>query len=666
MGPNTNDPPVIRWRNPGQAKDIPFDLVIEAVGDYLPNAPKQNGLNGQFGQVNVKSGTEVTLKISFVDPANNDAPVTLKQFEWTFFDIDHYLYASGAPKAQEKIKVCDQQFEGSAVHPDFTYSAWSEGGCSYYQSGEMGSGCDNPTEPGKLGPITCDGRTSNQMHKAVALSFENADSIEITLQTGKGGGGRNFFFSGYSALQYLPECPIIEPPPPITTTTMAPTVSCQLACGRGNIFGSQKNRCSDYSSSRAECEGKFIRKSDSFNKLCELDGKKCSAGEQFECSAEEYNELCGGIDPECEDFCDLINIKEEGKTCGTWDGRRKKCGQHFEGDDNGMNYHKCKFDASTKTCYAEEASTPDCSNSECVDPPISTTGPTPPPTTGPTKKEDCFDGSTKFDFFEAGEPVINNLGGFGPGDVNSAPVIRWDNFGTQGTFDLVVEVISDNYTPRTPGQNGLNGNFGQVNVASGTDVTLKFSFVDHKTGKPVVVPRFEWTFFDIDHFLKADGSPKAQETIRVCDYLGAFRDDRHTFTEWTDSEGCANFQSGEFGSGCDNPLDPMALGEITCDDRTTNQLNKAVALSFMEKSSFEITLKTGSGGGGRNFFFSGRSAFDDVVDCLNITIPPTLTPTPVPTEECICLHEATLEQLNARIAEIKLYTGPAMTPTPTP
>jgi len=281
---------------------------------------------------------------------------------------------------------------------------------------------------------------------------------------------------------------------------------------------------------------------------------------------------------------------------------------------------------------------------------LPTTDPTTEPTAEPTLPPDCFNDSTKFDFYEAGEPVINNLGGFGPqDDIDAAPVIRWNNFGTldslqntpgtvQGTFDLVVEVISDNYTPKTPGQNGLNGNFGQVNVKSGTDVTLKFSFVDHETGKPVVIPKFEWTFFDLDHTINDDGSPKAQETVRVCDFsgdfLGAIRTDQHSFTEWMDSEGCSNFQSGEFGDGCDNPLTEIDLGEVTCGDRTTNQLNKAVALSFKQKSSFEITLKTGEGGGGRNFFFAGKSLLAYQDPCLDPVIPP-----------CTCVHEATLEQL---------------------
>ncbi|KAL1520932.1 hypothetical protein AB1Y20_022492 [Prymnesium parvum] len=105
----------LRFNSIGSFNGAEFDLVVTVVdeqgldeqgfswqdGAYTPAAIERNGCNVQFGQVNLLSGHNVTLQMTFRDVAS-DQPVRLPYTQMTFFDID------GAPgNAPETIWIVD-------------------------------------------------------------------------------------------------------------------------------------------------------------------------------------------------------------------------------------------------------------------------------------------------------------------------------------------------------------------------------------------------------------------------------------------------------------------------------------------------------------------------------------------------------------------------------
>lgn len=96
------------------------------------------------------------------------------------------------------------------------------------------------------------------------------------------------------------------------------------------------------------------------------------------------------------------------------------------------------------------------------------------------------------------QPTANNLGNQGPETGERS--IRYSGIFPKATtaVDLVVTAETD-YTAKNSDSNGLqNGVFGQINIQSGTSVTLKYQFQDSASGAAIEVPPFIITFFDFD------------------------------------------------------------------------------------------------------------------------------------------------------------------------
>ena len=110
-------------------------------------------------------------------------------------------------------------------------------------------------------------------------------------------------------------------------------------------------------------------------------------------------------------------------------------------------------------------------------PPPSPPPSVPPPGPPPPPLLPCIGEALSFAFFDA-DLAWSNLGGQGP-EVTRPQSIRYVNVGStivpDGTkyyFDLVVTVRSA-YTPGDASQNGLNGQFAQINVAANTQADLR-------------------------------------------------------------------------------------------------------------------------------------------------------------------------------------------------
>lgn len=229
----------------------------------------------------------------------------------------------------------------------------------------------------------------------------------------------------------------------------------------------------------------------------------------------------------------------------------------------------------------------------------------------PSYGESCVSRAVKLDFFHS-TLAHRNLGGLGPdaGDEN----MRYQNVGNRTVrvgdvlqtmpFDLVVTATGD-YQYHNQGRSGLSGSYGVVNLKAPSATTLTFSFEDSATGEPVVLEAFHFSIFDVDQ------SNNAHERMLI----GGF--ERYTADPETEvgiedaADGRTLFKSTQLGAGCDNPRDPLQLGEVTCRGRTVDQRKRAVTLLFSEKSSFEVSLEATCSArkcGGRNFLFSGSSS----------------------------------------------------------
>jgi len=86
-GPGVHDTEGIVVENVMPGAAAPVNLKIKVAGDssYFPADVSQNGINGGALRINVKSGSQVDIRVQFVDA--NDIPVTLDTFFFSFIDL---------------------------------------------------------------------------------------------------------------------------------------------------------------------------------------------------------------------------------------------------------------------------------------------------------------------------------------------------------------------------------------------------------------------------------------------------------------------------------------------------------------------------------------------------------------------------------------------------
>jgi len=198
--------------------------------------------------------------------------------------------------------------------------------------------------------------------------------------------------------------------------------------------------------------------------------------------------------------------------------------------------------------------------------------------------------------------VQSNLGGYGP---DSGPEeIRYEEAATVNgkKVDLVVTAASD-YQSYVPGQNGVTGNFGQINVKYGTSVDLKFQYVKSGTNNPIKVSKFALTIYDIDH-----QNPDKAEIVKVCGVDGVSTHPKTSVKEIDAGPGCKGFKSTETAGSENNPNDPSV--------RLTKEQKQNSASFYFDGpiSTFKVTMAVDGPvkESGRNFMFAGVPA----IPCL--------------------------------------------------
>jgi len=197
----------------------------------------------------------------------------------------------------------------------------------------------------------------------------------------------------------------------------------------------------------------------------------------------------------------------------------------------------------------------------------------------------------------------NNLRGFGPnpedeGHMRFSLVLPG--------VDLVVKA-DENYRTSRPQRNGIQGKFGQINVAAGVKTMLNFRFVSTGTENAVEVKEFLFTVFDMDHFKFCNSRKTVNATRFSAYYVGA---DSSLLVK-TDAGGVgrpasSSFASSQTGHGKDNPTEPRAL--------TPSQQSSSVSFLFKQKKFFNMQFEVSkSGGSARNFLFAGKSSITESV-----------------------------------------------------
>jgi len=200
--------------------------------------------------------------------------------------------------------------------------------------------------------------------------------------------------------------------------------------------------------------------------------------------------------------------------------------------------------------------------------------------------------------FQRSGVAASNLGGAGPDD--GYPWLVFTNVTSVNGSQIDLEVVANSsYMPFDNTKNGLNGPFGVINLRVNSKVDLKFSFVNHSTGLPVVLEPFYLTFFDFDQGL-AHG---ARETATVSGSEAfMLSDDTEVEVEGQTEDGTVVFASSMRGGKLDNPVFPGTLTHL--------QEDRSVTLLFRDTSSFSVTLEElgyPDSAQGRNFLFSGPS-----------------------------------------------------------
>jgi len=218
---------------------------------------------------------------------------------------------------------------------------------------------------------------------------------------------------------------------------------------------------------------------------------------------------------------------------------------------------------------------------------------------------------------------------------------------------MLVISTSDKYEtiPGWEVWNDIYSFMGYLSLKSNTAMDLKFQIVKSGTEEPFVLPLFYFTFFDLDTAMpcapcgkehedceaaitdpfgsaahdekkmrcsadyvacqkaqKAAGTgcgPGTQtggaEKVIAGGYEGYIISGNSEIEVTKEADGRTGFGSTVFGTGGDNPLDPLKMNEI--------QQDRTLTLKFKDTSEFEVTYEVADLGGspGREFLFAGKS-----------------------------------------------------------
>lgn len=191
----------------------------------------------------------------------------------------------------------------------------------------------------------------------------------------------------------------------------------------------------------------------------------------------------------------------------------------------------------------------------------------------------------------------SNLGGYGPSDSADKTIVFADVFPSSGQeVDLAVSAIGP-YYQQNASLNGADGPFGRINMAPGTDVTLRFKFVEPGTSTLANVESFFFSIFNI-----AEPSDDLKKMVNVSSYEWYAVTKRSKLS--TEMHNSKDF----FISAPDmedwrlrvSPSHPLALGPT--------QLNHSVTFMMPGNPEFTLSASLAAGWFGQNILFAGPSS----------------------------------------------------------
>jgi hypothetical protein len=200
--------------------------------------------------------------------------------------------------------------------------------------------------------------------------------------------------------------------------------------------------------------------------------------------------------------------------------------------------------------------------------------------------------------------VHSNLNNLGP-HFNKTEGIRVSDLGTWNgqSFDMLIESTSDRYTSNWAHWNGVYGYFGYLTTNVGEGMDLRFTIVESGTTTPFVLPKFYFSFFDLDTANgDTSGIPKkGAEEITVGGYYQYILGPNTELQIVDTADGRKAFRAQVYGDSLDNPNDPQNM--------TEPQMNRAITLEFRDTASFEASYQVleGAIGKGREVYFAGKS-----------------------------------------------------------
>ncbi|KAL1524168.1 hypothetical protein AB1Y20_019077 [Prymnesium parvum] len=214
----------------------------------------------------------------------------------------------------------------------------------------------------------------------------------------------------------------------------------------------------------------------------------------------------------------------------------------------------------------------------------------PPPPASPPPDPPCvtFEASDTQLNFISSQVLRNNLGGFNPDEPTGLIYgnVGFDAF-TLRPFHLLITNTSS-YRPWNLERNGLNGEFGQINLDSPTEgngelvnaVSLLMEFIDAQTLEPITLGRFRLSFFDFDEGL--DGNGKECFSTRGFEQIQVWLEETQIVEEPDPVDpSFTTFCSTQYGLLEDNPANPLRL--------TDHQRSKAIELELANARIAELS-----------------------------------------------------------------------------
>lgn len=152
-------------------------LKITTLSQYTAGWSHMNGLShglvGKYGQVTLRAGTSVTLKIQSVDLRTQEV-IHQPSAVFTFFDLDEGTNHSsseyitvrgpGQPGGFKSVETTENTEVKNSTSPDGTVT---------FRATTLGTFDDNPVDPLLL--------TEQQRNRAVTFRFENMDEITVVI-----------------------------------------------------------------------------------------------------------------------------------------------------------------------------------------------------------------------------------------------------------------------------------------------------------------------------------------------------------------------------------------------------------------------------------------------------------------------------------------------------